>query len=300
MPNIEHTEQSFPLLFLYRKELPDSGGAGKYRGGLSAESCFIPHNTDVITQDTLSSGNATPTSPGMMGGYPAATNKYTFIKDSDILDRMGAREMPDDTADVEGERVTLGLREQNFTQAPNDVYAVRWTGGGGFGDPMDRDIEDIEADLEAMAVTPGAARTIYGAVFKPDGTIDKNATQEHRAAIRKKRLNGANGKTRKLDGELVLQATEYLSVRRGDGGANHWACAKCATDLGPVEENYKLGCLREDRPVSESNPLIGETKDHIDDEVVFRQFYCPGCGTLIENEVSIASDPPLMDISIAL
>ena len=300
LPNIEHTEQSFPLLFLYRKELPDSGGAGKYRGGLSAESCFIPHNTDVITQDTLSSGNATPTSPGMMGGYPAATNKYTFIKDSDILDRMGAREMPDDTADLKGKRVTLGLREQNFTQAPNDVYAVRWTGGGGFGDPMDRDIEDIEADLEAMAVTPGAARTIYGAVFKPDGTIDKNATQEHRAAIRKKRLNGANGKTRKLDGELVLQATEYLSVRRGGGGANHWACAKCATDLGPIEGNYKLGCLREDRPVSESNPLIGDTKDHIDDEVVFRQFYCPGCGTLIENEVSIASDPPLMDISIAL
>ena len=51
--------------------------------------------------------------------------------------------------------------------------------------------------------------------------------------------------------------------------------------------------------MSESNPLIGEPKDHINDDVVFRQFYCPGCGTLIENEVSIASDPPLMDISIA-
>src|SRR6266446_2956956 len=64
LPNVEHTEQTFPLLFLYRKEVIDSGGAGKYRGGLSAESCFIPHRTEVITQDTLSSGNAIPTSPG--------------------------------------------------------------------------------------------------------------------------------------------------------------------------------------------------------------------------------------------
>jgi N-methylhydantoinase B len=71
LPNVEHTEQSFPLLFLYRKEVVDSGGAGKYRGGLSAESCFIPHGTDAITHDTLSSGNAIPTSTGMMGGYPA-------------------------------------------------------------------------------------------------------------------------------------------------------------------------------------------------------------------------------------
>ena len=42
LPNVEHTEQSFPVLFLYRKELPDSGGAGRFRGGMSAESCFIP------------------------------------------------------------------------------------------------------------------------------------------------------------------------------------------------------------------------------------------------------------------
>src|SRR5437867_3145154 len=62
LPNVEHTEQSFPVLFLYRKEITDSGGAGKYRGGLSAESCFIPHGTDSIIHDTLSSGNAIPTS----------------------------------------------------------------------------------------------------------------------------------------------------------------------------------------------------------------------------------------------
>src|SRR5690606_18418243 len=114
--------QSFPLLFLYRKELPDSGGAGRYRGGLSAESCFIPHNTPFVTQDTLSSGNATPTSPGMMGGYPSTTNAYTFVRNSDVLERFSAGAMPDDARDVRGDEVVLQLREENFRQNPSDVY----------------------------------------------------------------------------------------------------------------------------------------------------------------------------------
>jgi N-methylhydantoinase B len=121
LPNVEHTEQSFPVLFLYRKEIADSGGAGKFRGGLSAESCFIPHNTDRIVHDTLSSGNATPTSPGLMGGYPAATNQYRFITNSDILDRFSQSKMPDDVSSINGTEVALGLRQQNFEQLPVDV-----------------------------------------------------------------------------------------------------------------------------------------------------------------------------------
>src|SRR5258705_11814374 len=61
LPNVEHTEQSFPVLFLYRKEICDSGGAGKYRGGLSAAACFIPPRTGSITPEPPSSGTALPT-----------------------------------------------------------------------------------------------------------------------------------------------------------------------------------------------------------------------------------------------
>ena len=78
-------------------------------------------------------------------------------------------------------------------------------------------------------------------------------------------------------------------------GPAHGA-APCA---GPVEDNYKLGCNREDRHISASNPLIGEPRDFINEDVEFRQFSCPGCGTLIENEVAVASDPVLEDIRLA-
>ena len=184
LPNVEHTEQSFPVLFLYRKELPDSGGAGRYRGGLSAESCFIPHNTDVITQDTLSSGNATPTSSGMMGGYPSTTNAYSFVRDSDIAERFAERAMPEDISELGGNAVTLQLPEENFEQGAHDVYAVRWTGGGGFGDPLDRSVDDLQDDLANYAITIDTAIELFGAVVDDSGNIVADATASRRAELR--------------------------------------------------------------------------------------------------------------------
>ena len=297
LPNIEHTEQSFPILFLYRKELPDSGGAGKYRGGLSAESCFIPHNTDVITQDTLSSGNATPTSPGMMGGYPSTTNAYTFRRNSDILERMTARRMIEDIAEVSGQDEQLQLRQENFLQHKADVYAVRWTGGGGFGDPMDRAFDDIAEDLEHFAITPEAARAIYGVVLKADGSIDAPASEQLRADVRAARVRKADKPARQRAGELYCEASVNLHVKH-DAAGHYWACAKCSTDLGPLSGNYKDGCVCEDNPVSASNPLIGDPRVFIDDDVTFRQFFCPGCGAQLDNEIAVTKDAALADISV--
>jgi N-methylhydantoinase B len=160
LPNVEHTEQSFPVLFLYRKEITDSGGAGKFRGGLSAESCFIPHGTDDITQDTLSSGNAIPTSTGMMGGYPGAVNRYLFKRGTDVLERMQRSELVGDIGELSGASETLGLRQQDFVQNPSDAYAVLWSAAGGFGDPLERDPAKVEADVANTDVSVEAAKSI--------------------------------------------------------------------------------------------------------------------------------------------
>ncbi len=298
LPNVEHTEQSFPLLFLYRKEVPDSGGAGRHRGGMGAESCFIVHNVERMTQDTLSSGNATPTSTGMMAGYPSATNAYTFVTDSDIQERFSMGRMPENANEVTGKAVELGLREQDFVQTPNDVYAVRWTGGGGYGDPLDRAIDALQADLDGLAVTPEAADRIFGAVLKDDGTIDAVRTEERRTALRAAiAAEHKAPKPAQLNGEILVEATDTLAVR-ANGGTAHWSCARCAGDLGPITENYKAACLRRDRPVAESNPLVGDPLRFIDEQVEFRQFHCPSCGGLVENEIAVASDPVMNDIQL--
>ncbi len=297
LPNVEHTEQTFPLLFLYRKEVIDSGGAGKYRGGLSAESCFIPHRTEVITQDTLSSGNAIPTSPGMMAGYPGSVNVYKFKRATDIADRLKNRRIPTDIAEVKGEEVTLALRQENFLQKPEDVYAVIWSAAGGFGDPLERDPERVREDVvEHRSVSIESARDIYGVVIGMDGRLDAAATKKLRAE-RRDANRRRGGEVQRLSGKPVSKVTDNLELRRENGGL-HLCCAKCAADLGSVRDNYKDHCVRRESDVSAANPNIGDYRRYIDDRPVFRQFFCPECGALVENEVARADDPVLRDIEL--
>jgi N-methylhydantoinase B len=299
LPNVEHTEQSFPVLFLYRKELTDSGGAGKWRGGLSAESCFIPHGTAEITHDTLSSGNAIPTSPGMMAGYPGAVNRYRFVRDSDIEARLSSSRLPTDIDEVSGRPEILQLRQQNFIQKRADVYAVLWSAAAGFGDPLERDPQRVAADVDNESVSVTVAREVYGVALDASGAADLEQTRRLRRQLRSQRLARAQSpaSVRKLSGERLYQASENLDVRK-EGGATHFACPGCAADLGPCTENYKTSCARHDAPIESANPVIGDPQRYIDARPLFRQFYCPGCGRLIENEIALQGEPLLRDIEL--
>ena len=299
LPNVEHNEQSFPVLILYRKEVIDSGGAGRWRGGLSAETCFIPHRTASMTHDTLSSGNAIPTSTGMMGGYPATVNVYKFKRDTDILQRLADRDMIGDISEVKGEVEELQLRQQDFLQHPGDVYSVIWTAAGGFGDPAERDAERVAKDvIENGAVSAAAAREIYGVVITADERLDPEATRALRAGRREARRR-KDGSTRTLAGKVVMQLTDNLAVRHEADGL-HTCCAKCATDLGSIRENYKDHAVRQDNDIRHSNPNVGDYKRYIDERPIFRQFFCPGCGALLENEIAREHDDVLRDIELAI
>jgi acetone carboxylase gamma subunit len=56
--------------------------------------------------------------------------------------------------------------------------------------------------------------------------------------------------------------------------------------------------VRRDADITSANPNIGDYRRYIDDRPVFRQFFCPGCGALIENEVAREADPILHDIEL--
>jgi acetone carboxylase gamma subunit len=97
---------------------------------------------------------------------------------------------------------------------------------------------------------------------------------------------------------MVMHVTEYLDLVAVEG-ARHLACARCGGVLCPARENYKAHALRIDRPIQAANPLIGDPQRFIDARVQFRQFFCPRCGGLLENEVCRADDPLLQDIQLA-
>src|SRR5438034_1280985 len=298
--NVEHNEQSLPLLILYRKENTDSGGAGKFRGGNSAAVSFIPHGTTHITQDTESSGAAIPTAPGLAGGYPATTNYYQFKRSTDVLRLFARRRIPASIEELQGQEELLQLRQIDIHQGPSDVYEVAFAAGAGYGDPLERDPEAVRKDVYLEDISPRAAREIFCVAFVGEGEGwrgDASATAALRHAALVERL-GREPRPYAAPRLRVLRSiTEYLDLVERDSA--HWlACSRCGQPLGPARENYKLHCHRIDRPIQEANTLIGEPGRLIDEAVEFRQFCCPACGGLIENEVRRAHDPTLWDIAL--
>jgi acetone carboxylase gamma subunit len=96
---------------------------------------------------------------------------------------------------------------------------------------------------------------------------------------------------------VLRQITEYLSLVRS-GGELWLGCSRCGEVLAPAKDNYKLHCRRIDRRVEFANMLIGDPHRFVDSVAEFRQFCCPACGGVIENEICCATDPVLSDIQL--
>jgi N-methylhydantoinase B len=234
----------------------------------------------------------------MMGGYPGTTNEYKYVTNSDIQERIRSKTLIDDISEVSGESVTLQLRQLNFEQTTSDVYSVVCSAAGGFGDPLDRDPELVKEDIECFSVSLKGAREIYGVVIDPNtNELDMEATGALRIEIREERLNGYELTPRKTDGDRLLEVTQNIDLRARDGQAVY-CCSKCSTDIGLLGGNYKDHCIHINQHVSKSNLLIGDPERFIDDVPQFRQFICPGCGALIENEIAMQDEPFLMDVHI--
>lgn len=100
---------------------------------------------------------------------------------------------------------------------------------------------------------------------------------------------------------MKVQMTEYLCI---DLEREMWECRVCQTALISARENYKKGTLVHARDPREiHHPLISE-KDFAynfgpDPELcVLYEFYCPGCGTLVETEYQVPGHMPVHDIEL--
>src|SRR5205823_6818280 len=157
----------------------------------------------------------------------------------------------------------------------------------------DQVLQDV---IESRSVSIASAREIYGVVITSDGLVDAAATRLLRSG-RREANRKHDGNVARLRGDVVAQLTDGLHMRREKSGVRT-GCARCAADLGPVRGNYKDQCVRRESDISAANPNIGAYRRYIDDRPVFRQFSCPGCGALVENEVARADDPVLRDIEL--
>jgi N-methylhydantoinase B len=181
MANVETVEATFPIRYLFRRRKEDSGGAGRWRGGTGGELAIVPHKAPDGGLHYVISGKGSrhPMSDGLAGGYPGAPNRYLWAK-AEVPPRPEGDPRLPGAADA----ISWGV----FPLMGKDALYVRWNGGGGFGDPLERDMADVARDVVEDLVTAAAARDLYGVVVGEDGTPDRGATQALRDSMKAERL----------------------------------------------------------------------------------------------------------------
>jgi N-methylhydantoinase B len=135
--SIEAFESVSPLVVWYKQLRPDSGGAGRFRGGLGQEAEIEVRSPAPVRLSLLSDRRDHP-ALGLLGGGAGAPALIEFGD--------GSRPHP----------------KSRTTVAPGTRVRMVYAGGGGYGNPVARDRAALENDLRDGYVTPAAARDQYG------------------------------------------------------------------------------------------------------------------------------------------
>ncbi|MCQ4159527.1 hydantoinase B/oxoprolinase family protein [Roseomonas sp. GC11] len=162
---IEITETEVPIQMLRYGLLPDSGGAGRMRGGLATVmefKVFAPNSR--VTARNRDRCRFRPW--GTLGGQPGQPSDF-------ILNPGTARAVVLGNADL-------------VTMNPGDVLHIHSPGGGGRGSPLERDPALVARDVTRGYVSPASARADYGVVLREGAAgswqVDEAATAAERAA----------------------------------------------------------------------------------------------------------------------
>lgn len=206
MGNIEIWELGMPMVYLGRSITPNSGGFGRFRGGNAFTSLWLVHRTPQLIIATSEHSSRVFDNAGMCGGYPAPTVQLHYVAHDVQLEEMIEQRKPlphslgPDPAVTDMESLVSGrVREVEgpYLAEPleeGDLFAHSYNGGGGYGDPIERDPASVARDVENGYVTPEAAESAYAIALNDEEgewKVDAEATSQRRDAVRKTRLGKA-------------------------------------------------------------------------------------------------------------
>lgn len=285
MANVELTENTFPLRYLYRRLMVDSGGPGRYRGGLGMELALTQHAAPDggLTYVVSGKGAVFPMSDGLAGGYPGAPNAYLWVKNNQATQNERRAGQFATTLDaMPGARLPVDWGV--FPLMGDDALYVRWNGGGGVGDPLARPPGEVLADVRDGATSRAVAETVYGVVIDAAGeAVDRAATEASRLRLRAARTGGARTGR---DGSAVVK----LQQRR-NGEHYEVTCADCGGLLSRDARPWKSQAQLRERALVEVMPTYATRAG-----LVLREFGCPHCGALLDTETALRGEPWLLDI----
>jgi N-methylhydantoinase B len=166
---VEQLEAKFPILVERHALRPDSGGAGRRRGGLGLEY-VIEARAPITINTQIDRVHCSPW--GLEGGADAVGNSVAVRRDGQWKDDFPNAKV-----------LTARLRA-------GDAFALRSGGGGGFGPAEERALDAVARDVRQGYVTPAAAEARYGVVCDAEtGGVDVGASERARG----QREAGSNG-----------------------------------------------------------------------------------------------------------
>ena len=136
---VEVHETINPVLVRRFELMPDTGGAGRWRGGCGIRKDIELRSDKAVM--TLLGERHSHKGYGLFGGEPGSLAETVLNPDGNA-ERMGSKDVR--------------------PLAKGDVVSFRLNGGGGYGDPRERDPEAIAQDVADGYVSPEAAQRIYG------------------------------------------------------------------------------------------------------------------------------------------
>ena len=160
---VEAGEGKGPIFIAYRRLREDSGGPGKFRGGLGVEQ-----EVRVVAPASVQSAmERTRCAPwGLHGGKDAMANRFSIVRKDGTVQRL-----------------PTGKTTGHVALDSGDGFLVEVGGGGGFWPPMERDPQRVLADVRSGYVSMEAARRDYSVVIRAEGRkfeIDLAATEQIR------------------------------------------------------------------------------------------------------------------------
>jgi N-methylhydantoinase B len=185
--NVETYEFRYPLLYLYRRQEPDTGGPGKFRGGAGIGLAMTPHDVEEIPTCVVHGcGIEQPASAGIAGGYPGSTTQFNIRRNTSVQAQLQRGHIPVNFDALDGE-LEPKASEDTFLKK-GDVFERVACGGGGFGDPLERDPARVRRDVQQGLVSRHCAEEIYGVVLRGESSVvDDIGTKQKRASIRAER-----------------------------------------------------------------------------------------------------------------
>jgi N-methylhydantoinase B/oxoprolinase/acetone carboxylase alpha subunit len=197
----EDRETEIPVLGLWRQIPPDNHGFGRRRGGASVEWAYALWGSALFAFMVTSTGARFPVTGGLFGGYGGGCTPLTVVRPEGGIEALrawlaeGAPGLVYDAAAMVADQPIPGTYEVTNPARPaapipeGEIWIQRIGGGGGYGDPLERDPADVLTDLGQGLISAEVARGVYHVVFDADTLVlDAPATAAARAAECEARL----------------------------------------------------------------------------------------------------------------